>query len=141
MLNLYKVMFNFTTLTKLFIMKYVKSLLLSLFIISSFSIVSCDKEEDNNNQTNEPQWEMFVYGRPGCGLCTSFKDACDAEGLEYTFYDIDQDDTKKAEMWDKLNAAGMGGGSVTLPVVDVYVDGASNMFLNPSIEEVKNVMP
>lgn len=121
-------------------MKYVKSLLLSLFIISSFSIVSCDKEEDNN-QTNEPQWEIFVYGRPGCGNCTNFKNQCDTEGLEYTFYDIDQDDTKKAEMWDKLNAAGMGGGSVTLPVVDVNVDGTENMFCYPSMEEVKNVLP
>ena len=110
--------------------------------MSSLAFVSCEKDDDsNNNQNNEPEWEVFVYGRPSCGLCTAFKDNADAEGLDYTFYDIDTDESKKNEMWDKLNAAGMGGGSVTLPVVDANVEGESNMFSNPSVQEVLDVLP
>ena len=123
-------------------MKIVKSLfLLTLMIISSLAFVSCEKDDDSNNQNNEPEWEVFVYGRPTCGLCNAFKDDADAEGLEYTFYDIDADQEKNTEMWDKLNTAGMGGGSVTLPVVDAYVEGESHMFTNPSVQEVLDELP
>ncbi|MCF8332471.1 MAG: hypothetical protein K9H84_08475 [Bacteroidales bacterium] len=124
-------------------MKLVKSLfLLTLMIMSSLAFISCEKdEESNNNQNNEPEWEVIVYGRPTCGLCNAFKDAADAEGLEYTFYDIDTNQEKNAEMWDKLNAAGMGGGSITLPVVDALVDGESHMFSNPTVQEVMDVLP
>ncbi|MGM0647738.1 MAG: glutaredoxin family protein [Bacteroidota bacterium] len=126
-------------------MKNVKSLLfLSLMVLSSMVFfTSCDKDDDDdtNNKDTQVEWEVLVYGRPTCGLCNAFKDAADAEGLEYTFYDIDTDSEKNSEMWDKLNDAGMGGGSITLPVVDAYVDGESHMFSNPSVAEVMDVLP
>ena len=114
-------------------MKYLKFLLLSLFLGSTLMFFSCDKEEDD--------YEILIYGRPSCGFCQGFKDDCDPEGLEYTFYDIDTNDEKNTEMWDKLNEAGMGGGNITLPIVDVVVDGESNMFESPDIEEVLEIIP
>ncbi|MGM0613565.1 MAG: glutaredoxin family protein [Bacteroidota bacterium] len=123
-------------------MKYLKILLLSVFIGSALLFFSCDKEEDDNNQQSPgPDYEILIYGRPSCSNCQGFKDDCDAENLDYTFYDIDNNDDKNSEMWDKLNEAGMGGGNITLPIVDVNVDGESNMFENPDIGEVLDAIP
>lgn len=123
-------------------MKLVKKLLLSIILISTAAFFACDKEEDDNNQQNSgPDYEILIYGRPSCGLCQAFKDDCDEEGLDYTFYDIDTNDAKKDEMWDKLNEAGMGGGNITLPIVDVIIDGESNMFESPDIQEVLDILP
>ncbi|MFW6020024.1 MAG: glutaredoxin family protein [Bacteroidales bacterium] len=123
-------------------MKYLKFLLLSVFLGSALMFFSCDKEDDDNNQQNAgADYEILIYGRPSCGLCQGFKDDCDAEELDYTFYDIDTDDEKNTEMWDKLNEAGMGGSNITLPIVDVVIEGESNMFESPDIEEVLEILP
>ncbi|MFO8054750.1 MAG: hypothetical protein R6U19_06255 [Bacteroidales bacterium] len=124
-------------------MKLVRFLLLAFIVTTALAVASCDKEEDDdaNDQEQEPQWEMFVYGNPGCGYCTSFMSDCDAEELDYTFYDVTDDNEKNQEMWDKVNEAGMGGGSIGYPIVDVEVDGEMNLFERPSIEEVLEVIP
>ena len=124
-------------------MKLLKFVLFSVFLGSALMFFSCDKEEDddNNQQNSGPDYEILIYGRPSCSNCQDFKDDCDAEGLDYTFYNIDSNDEKNAEMWNKLNDAGMGGGNIDIPVVDVLIEGESNMFENPDIGEVLDVIP
>ncbi len=123
-------------------MKFFKNSLIVMIAAFSFVLGSCEKEEENNNNNiTTPEYQIFVYGRPSCGNCISFKSACDAEGMDYKFYNVDTNDVKKQEMWDKLNAAGLGGGSVTFPVVDAYFDNASHMFVNPVLQEVKDTLP
>ncbi len=118
--------------------------LASFLLIIAFSVTSCKKDEDDggsNGGDPGPQWEMFVYGRSTCTFTNNFKADADSEDLEYTFYDIDQDETKQQEMWGKVNTAGMGGGQVDLPIVDVEIEGQMNLFERPSIEEVLEVIP
>lgn len=120
-----------------------KKAFLSLALIfigfALLGIVACEKEnvkdEDPEPEKPKKEWTIHVYGRPTCGYCSALKSGLDAESIPYLFYDIDTDNEKKSEMWAKLNAAGMGGGSVGLPVVDVVVDNVSHMFIRPNIEE------
>lgn len=102
--------------------------------IGTTTISSCEKTDDTVVDDNTPPkkvWTIYVYGRPTCGFCSAFKQSLDDESIPYTWYDIDALPDKNTEMWQKLNDAGMGGGSVGIPVVDVMVDGVSNMFIRP----------
>lgn len=108
------------------------------FSLAIAGLISCEKEEEKKEEQKEEvkiEWTIYVYGRPGCGFCSSLMNGLDSEDIPYTFYNIDEEPEKSQEMWDKLNAAGMGGGSVGLPVVDVEVDGVPHIFIRPDIEE------
>ncbi len=111
-----------------------KNLLSFVFVLlvalSTTTFSSCSKDEDKAEDP-KPTWTIYIYGRPTCGICTAFKQSLDEESIPYTFYNVDDEPDKNAEMWQKLNDAGMGGGSVGLPVVDVMVDGVSHMFIRP----------
>ncbi len=99
---------------------------------------ACEKEEEQKDPDPDPvvkEWTIYVYGRPTCGFCNSLTNGLDGEEIPYTFYNIDEDSDKNAEMWSKLNEAELGGGSVGLPVVDVEVDGVMHLFIRPSIED------
>lgn len=124
-------------------MRSVKVTLLSLILVSTAVFFACDKEDDSgdNNDQQQKSWQLLIYGRSTCGYCKSFKNDCEDEGLDYTFYDIDSSSTKNREMWDKLNEANMGGGSVSLPVVDAMVEGESHMFIRPDIQTVIDTLP
>lgn len=117
-----------------------KKILYPFFIlilgISLAGIVSCEKEEDENTNDDPPEkeWTIFVYGRPTCGYCAALKTDLDNESIPYIFYDVDNEPDKNSEMWAKLNEAGMAGGSVGLPVVDVMVDNVTHMFIRPDLE-------
>ena len=118
-------------------MKKAIYLLLFAMVATTFATFSsCKKDDNKDDQDQDPQiqWTIYMYGRPSCGFCAGLKNDLDAESIAYTFYDIDNEADKNQEMWDKLNAAGMGGGSVGLPVVDVEVDGTANMFIRPDVE-------
>ncbi len=107
-----------------------------MLLAMAFSIqLACDKEEEKDPDPVVKEWTIYVYGRPSCGFCSNFMKGLDAEAIPYTFYNIDEDPGKNTEMWNKLNAAGMGGGSVGLPVVDIVVDGVSHLFIRPNIND------
>ena len=110
---------------------------LSIIFIAILITTSCEKKGDN--QDNEPvNFEIFVYGLTGCHLCTDFEDALDQDNIPYTFYDIDTNNTKRAEMMSKLQTAGIPSDSIQWPVVDVMVDSISHMFIQPDYQtEVK----
>lgn len=76
----------------------------------------------------------MVYGREACGLCKATRNNLDNARIAYTYYDIDADQTKKSEMWHKINIAHPASvGGVRLPVVDI--DG--KILISPSFNEVK----
>lgn len=106
---------------------------LSIVFIAILITTSCEKTDDNQGQ--EPvNFEIFVYGLTGCHLCTDFEDALDQDNIPYTFYDIDTNNTKRAEMMSKLQVAGIPSDSIQWPVVDVMVDSISHMFIQPDYD-------
>jgi glutaredoxin len=115
--------------------------LLTMFLfmaatISMVSLTSCSKDDDNTDDNNTPQktWTIYEYGRPSCGYCMALKQELEDANIAFTFYNIDDEPDKNSEMWQKLNDAGMGGGSVGIPVVDVMVDGVSHIFIRPDLD-------
>ncbi len=113
--------------------------LLTLLILSVAVLgVSCKKTTDDDNENQAPDnWEIFVYGLTGCGLCEDFENQLDKEKIPYTFYDINTNNEKRAEMMTKLDSAGIPSDSIHWPVVDVMVDSISHMFIQPKLEDIK----
>ncbi len=64
------------------------------------------------------QKEMIVYGSNTCDHCISFKQKMDSLGIKYTFYDVQEDQTKAQEMLDKLEKVNFIG-NIAFPVVDI----------------------
>jgi len=59
----------------------------------------------------------IVYGAEWCGPCHQAKDYLERRGVVVTFYDIEKEPKRAAEMRKKLDAAGRRGGNI--PVIDV----------------------
>lgn len=79
--------------------------------------------------------ELVIYGRDGCGMCRHLKTQCDKEGVQYEFRSCDTEQGNQ-EMWAKASSTEWyksSGGSVGLPVVDVY----GECMMRPSIEQIK----
>jgi len=117
------------------------NLVILLLLLGSALVYSCGKEnEEDNPADNKPdQWEIIVYGITDCGLCTNFEDELDKEKIPYTFYDINTNNEKRAEMMLKLDAAGIASEDIHWPVVDVIVDHVTHMFIQPDLE--KDIKP
>lgn len=109
-----------------------------VLIISSLITISCKKDEDPADTTPD-NWEIFVYGITDCGLCTSFEADLDKENIPYSFYDINTNNEKRAEMMNKLGAAGIPSDSIQWPIVDVMVNNVSHMLIQPNLD--KDVKP
>jgi len=107
------------------------SVFLLAFIMLTFS---CQKTDDNQNEA-PGNWEIIIYGLTGCHLCTDFEDDLKNENIPFTFYDIDTNNVKRAEMMSKLQAAGIPSDSIKWPVVDVMVDSISHMFIQPDYDK------
>ena len=116
--------------------KFFNLLVILSVIAGSVSLNSCTKDEDDTSDDNTQQknWTIYEYGRPSCGICMALKKDLEDAGIAFTFYNIDDEPDKNSEMWQKLNDAGLGGGSVGLPVVDVMVDGVSHVFIRPDLD-------
>jgi glutaredoxin len=59
----------------------------------------------------------IVYGAEWCGPCHQAKDYLEGRGVAVTFYDIEKEPKRAAEMQKKLRDAGRRGGNI--PVIDV----------------------
>ena len=35
--------------------------------------------------------KIEIYGRPGCGLCVAARNVCEKAGMEYLYYQLDED--------------------------------------------------
>ena len=110
-----------------------------LLLLGSIFVYSCTKEEDPPPDNKPDSWEIIVYGITDCGLCTSFEDKLDQEKIPYTFYDINDNNEKRAEMMHKLDSVGVASEDIHWPVVDVIVDHISHMLIQPDLD--KDVKP
>ncbi|MBN1524038.1 MAG: hypothetical protein JW904_06135 [Spirochaetales bacterium] len=62
---------------------------------------------------------ILVYGRDTCTNCQALRKSLDNAGVDYTFYNVDNDPARNIEMWEKIRKSGADEKSVLLPVVDV----------------------
>ena len=121
-------------------MKTLSGILAIILFLGILSSTACQKDDSQNDNVKKPEsWEIIVYGIPDCGLCSSFKDALDQEGLPYTFYDINTNNEKRAEMMKKLTDAGYTSDDIHWPIVDVIVDGVTHIMIQPDID--KDIKP
>ena len=75
---------------------------------------------------------ITLYGREDCGLCKAMRKNLDNAGIGYTFYDVDADESKNTEMWQKIQSSDPGTKNVQFPVVDIN----GLILMSPSFEEV-----
>ncbi len=115
------------------------NLVILLLLLGSTLVFSCGKEEEDPADNKPDQWEIIVYGITDCGLCTNFEDELDKEKIPYSFYDINTNNEKRAEMMLKLDSAGIASEDIHWPVVDVIVDHVTHMLIQPDLE--KDVKP
>ncbi len=115
-------------------MKTTINISILLLIIGSIFMFACQKEEDPPPKEEVGEWEIIVYGITDCGLCTDFEDQLDKENIPYSFFDINTNNERRAEMMTKLAAAGISSDDIQWPIVDVMVDSISHMFVQPSLE-------
>ncbi|MCK5857328.1 MAG: glutaredoxin family protein [Bacteroidales bacterium] len=117
-------------------MKKFLLLIMITTLIGSLSVLSSCKKSTDDEVKEEPpkkEWTILLYGRPSCGICSALKADLNSANIAFTEYDVDTQSDKNSEMWAKLSSIGHTG-SVGLPVVDVIVDGKSNVFIRPSVE-------
>lgn len=99
---------------------------LSLFLLA-FCAVCDDSEAPHTIQ---------VYGTAACPYTQDTMAELDARKLEYTFYDVHEDDEKHDEMWEKVDEQLPGTKTVSFPVVDVW----GTVLMRPAIEEIEAAM-
>jgi len=110
-----------------------------LLLLVGIFAYSCKKEETPPPDNKPESWEIIVYGITECGLCTSFENQLDSENIPYTFYDINTNNEKRAEMMHKLDSVGVASEDIHWPVVDVIVEKVSHMLIQPDLD--KDVKP
>jgi len=97
-----------------------------------------DGKENKDNalaQAQEKQKPILVYGSMECSHCVDFKDKLDSAGLEYTFYDVEKDQSKGDEMLLKVQRTGYQG-YIKFPVIEV--DGVIRVA--PSFASVEQIL-
>jgi len=76
---------------------------------------------------------IILYGRKGCAMCQDMRKNLDREGIDYVFHDIDADNQKSSELWQKVHESFPDVENIRLPIVDIY----GLILINPSFEEVR----
>lgn len=74
---------------------------------------------------------IVLYGRESCGNCQALRRDLDGGGVPYHWKIIDED-PGRSEAFARMQAAGLGIGSFTLPVVDVNAE----MLIHPETSVV-----
>ena len=120
-------------------MKKTFSIVVAFILMGVLVTFSCKKEKEELPDNKPDTWEILVYGITDCGLCTDFEDQLDKEDIPYSFFDINTNNERRAEMMVKLGEAGIPSDSIQWPIVDVMVDSISHMFVQPDLE--KDVKP
>jgi len=119
-------------------MKTIKILVIT--VASFFALQGCmvdnqEQQADANTVEATPQKTILVYGSDECSHCVDFKDQLDSAGLEYTFYDVEKDQSKGDEMLMKVQRTGFQG-YIRFPVVEV--DG--KIVVAPRFETVESAL-
>ncbi len=100
-----------------------------------FSLQQCMVDENKENSAStqaQSQKNIVVYGSDECSHCVDFKKQLDSAGYEYTFYDVEKDQSKGDEMLLKVQQTGFRG-NISFPVI--VVDGAVKVA--PSFQDLE----
>lgn len=98
--------------------RIVTLILLSFFALQSCMVDSNEQKAEASVSEAQPQKTILVYGSDECSHCVDFKAQLDSAGLEYTFYDVEKDQSKGDEMLLKVQRTGFQG-YIRFPVVEV----------------------
>jgi glutaredoxin len=113
-----------------------KTVIITMFII--VLLAGCaDSSGDKDVVSYSTSSNVIVYGRDSCSFTTSLKSQLDSEGINYTYQNIDNEDSSD-EMWEKVIKTSwyLDGESVGLPVVDVN----GTVLTRPLVNEIKNYL-
>ncbi|WPP51252.1 glutaredoxin family protein [Catalinimonas niigatensis] len=116
-------------------MKWIK--IIALFILC-FSLQQCmidGSKESTTTEQSQDQKTILVYGSDECSHCVDFKKKLDSAGYEYTFYDVEKNQSLADEMLLKVQESGFQG-YISFPVVEV--NGVVKV--NPTLETVKQAL-
>lgn len=75
--------------------------------------------------------KVLIYSTPTCTYCKMAKEFFAENNVEYTDYDVSQDEAKRSEMVDK-------SGQMGVPVIDINSDIIVG-FDEPKIKELLNL--
>lgn len=62
---------------------------------------------------------IIMYSLSTCGFCAEKRRQFDSIGVRYTEYLIDEDASAEARLNDRLHRAGLGGGAIGTPIIEV----------------------
>lgn len=79
--------------------------------------------------------EVILYSRDSCQWCSSLSAEYQKHGIKYRKVDI-TDKPNQREMWSKVRAAGLKGGRIGLPVVDI----AGTVRVRPTAADVEKIL-
>lgn len=77
--------------------------------------------------------QIVMYSLSTCGFCAEKRRQFDSMGVRYIEYMIDQDPTAEARLNDRLHRAGLGGGAIGTPIIEVNGTMLPN---NPGLGEI-----
>lgn len=80
---------------------------------------------------------VIMYSLTTCGYCKEKAEQLRAEGIRFTEYYIDEDESRRDELNTKLSQAGFPPQGYGTPILDVHGAMLPN---NPSLAEIKKHM-
>jgi glutaredoxin len=117
-------------------MKKFKIFSLALLLLIGFQ--QCMVDGNSAGESTEvavTQKTIIVYGSDECQHCVDFKKQLDDAGLEYTFHDLEKDQSKVNEMLTKVQRTGYRG-NISYPVVDV----GGQIVISPRFENFRKML-
>lgn len=115
-----------------------KILLLAFFAYCGYRLFGLFAPVENSYKlSNHSKQELIMYSQTGCGYCISKAQELRDNGIAFTEYYIDQDDTREQELWDKLKRAGFNASVVGTPTFDAAGTILPN---NPSLSRIMEAM-
>ncbi len=76
---------------------------------------------------------IILYGRKSCVMCQDMQTNLNKVGIDYVFYDIDADNQRSLEMWQKVHESFPDVENIRFPIVDIY----GLILISPSFDEVR----
>jgi glutaredoxin len=92
------------------------------------------RDDGYDDSATSARDEIVMYSLTTCGYCNARRQSFERQGIAFTEYFIDEDESRSREMWSKLSRAGKGGGRIGTPVLEVNGHMLPN---NPSMDEIR----
>lgn len=107
------------------------SSLFVLILILFLQNCSGNKNETGHKMLN-PGSAIIVYGSRECIHCVRFMASLDSAGILYKFFDVEKDQNRFQEMYQKIKKNDIKG-YISYPVVEIN----GNLYVRPDIKTVK----